>query len=278
MNGLFYFSVPASAGAPYGNCVVSVDPETGALGTPIPVGSDPDLLAVSSDGSSPLGVTGRGFCSAAQVNLATGTAGIQIPLGGNSGLYNSPQVATALTALPGFPNSVVIAYNAGVGIYDNGVLRGSEWTEPSNAVYALLANGTKSEIYAAGSTFANTGYNTFTYNASGLTFLATAPVVENFANYGAEEIQIAGGTLYTDYGQAFNAETGALLGSLDAAGTTVTNGPIFADTTLGLAFILDNAQGAAYGVGNAKLHPDSDLQSLQLPSHGLSDTSGAAAR
>jgi hypothetical protein len=41
-NGLFYVSVPSAAGPPYGNCVVSVDPATGALGTPIFVGSEPD--------------------------------------------------------------------------------------------------------------------------------------------------------------------------------------------------------------------------------------------
>ena len=35
VSGLLYVTVPSSAGAPYGNTVVSVDPETGNLGTPI---------------------------------------------------------------------------------------------------------------------------------------------------------------------------------------------------------------------------------------------------
>jgi hypothetical protein len=54
-DGLFYLSIPSSAGAPYGNSVVSVDPVTGALGTPIFVGSEPDRLALSTDGSVLLG-------------------------------------------------------------------------------------------------------------------------------------------------------------------------------------------------------------------------------
>jgi hypothetical protein len=45
-NGLFYLSVPSAAGAPYGNTIVSIDPLTGKTGTPIPVGSEPNRLAI----------------------------------------------------------------------------------------------------------------------------------------------------------------------------------------------------------------------------------------
>lgn len=248
-NGLFYVSVPASAGAPFGNSVVSVDPETGALGSPIPVGSDPNQLAISSDGTI-LWVGLDQASAVRQVNLTTGTAGSKFPIGGSTADLKGPVVVDALTALPGSPNSVVESYFGNVGIFDNGVLRGSPWTEPSNAIYALQADGSKDEIYAAGGTYQNSGYNILQYSTSGLTQLATAPAVYNFANDNAGEIQVANGTLYTDYGQAFNAETGTLLGSFDATGTTVATGPIFADTALGRAFILDNSQGAAYGVSS----------------------------
>lgn len=250
VNGLLYVSVPDSAGAPYGDSVVSVDPETGTLGTPIPVGSDPNQLAISSDGTI-LWVALDDDSAVRQVNLTTGTAGLQFPLAAVGAPYSAGQHVNALAALPGSPNSVVVAWSGYVAIFDSGVLRGTQWTNPSNAAYALLADGSKSEIYTAGSSYRNTGYITFSYNASGLSFLATAPAVYTFANYPGGEIQITGGTLYTDYGQAFNAETGAFLGSFNATGTTVASGPIFADTTLGLAFILDNSQGYAYGVNNA---------------------------
>ena len=52
VNQLFYLSIPSSAGAPYANSVVSLDPVTGALGTPIFVGSEPNRLALTSDGNS----------------------------------------------------------------------------------------------------------------------------------------------------------------------------------------------------------------------------------
>src|SRR5215472_6131160 len=129
-NGLFYVSVPSSAGPRYGNSAVSVDPETGALGTPIPVGSEPDQLAISSDGTV-LWVGLAGTSAVREVNLTTGTAGLQFSMGGNGGVYQNPPRPLALAALPGSPNSVVVAtqtpftYQGTVAIFDNGVLRGT---------------------------------------------------------------------------------------------------------------------------------------------------------
>ncbi|MDE3105223.1 MAG: IPT/TIG domain-containing protein [Acidobacteriota bacterium] len=246
-NGLFYLSVPSSAGAPYGNSVVSVDPLTGTLGTPIPVGSEPNQLAISSDGSV-LWVGLDGASAVRQVNLTTNTAGMQFSLGGNAGVYATPPTALALAVLPGLPNSVVVSRDtafsqSSVAIFDSGVLRGSAYsTALAPTFYALAVNGTKSEIYAAGG-----GYQTFTYDATGLKPLATGPSGLTYAGYNTNEMQIAGGVLFTDNGQAFDAESGNLLGTFYSSGTTVAAGPVFADPTLGLAFVLDTA----YTTGSA---------------------------
>lgn len=246
-NGLFYVSVPSSAGAPFGNSVVSVDPETGALGTPIPVGSEPDQLAISSDGTI-LWVGLDGASAVRQVNLSTGTAGLQFSLGGNSGVYATPPKALALAALPGSPNSVVVTwpnnYQGNIAIFDSGVLRGSAASASSGGDYALIANGAKSEIYAGGGS-----YQTFTYSASGLTPLGTGPSGFTYASTN-NGMQIAGGTLYTDFGRAFDSESGALLGTFYVSGTTAAQGPTVADTTLGLVFMLDSSSGAPYGSYN----------------------------
>ena len=240
--GLFYVSVPSSAGAPYGNSVVSVDPATGALGTPILVGSEPDLLAITSDGHY-LWVSLDGAAAVRQVDLTTSTAGLEFSFGNNSGYYDSPPTVTALSALPGAPNSVVVALQGGagsatpsLGIYDSGVLRGTSatnnyYSEP----YALQVDGTRSEIYAAGQGF----YTTYTYNSSGITQLATN-TSGNYANYSQNEIQVVGGRLYTDFGTVDDAESGSLLGTFYSSGTTVALGSTTVDTTLGRAFILDS--------------------------------------
>src|SRR5690348_621283 len=45
-----YVSVPSRAGVG-GNSIVHIDPKTGALATPVFVGSEPNRLAVAGDGS-----------------------------------------------------------------------------------------------------------------------------------------------------------------------------------------------------------------------------------
>jgi uncharacterized repeat protein (TIGR01451 family) len=251
VNGLLYASVPSSAGAPYGNSIVSVDPETGALGTPIPVGSEPNKLALSSDGTI-LWVGLDGASAVRQVNLTTNTAGLQFTLGNNGGIYENPATALALAALPGSPNSVVVSMSNGyselsLAIYDNGTLRGSGITgsAPASSGYALQVDGTKSEIYAG----AQNSYNTFTYSSAGITAKATASN-GSYASASSDEMQIAGGVLYTDFGTAYDPEAGALLGTFYSSGTTAAAGPTVADTTLGKLFVLDNSSGYTYGSYN----------------------------
>jgi hypothetical protein len=248
MNGLLYLSVPSSAGATYGNSIVSVDPETGALGTPIRVGSEPNKLALSSDGTI-LWVGLDGASAVRQVNLTTGTAGLQFSLGGSSQTYSNPATAFALAALPGSPNSVVVAtqlsyiYEGVLGIYDSGVLRGTATpaTNFSNTFYALQVDGTLNEIHAGGST-----YSTYTYGSTGLTLTSSSPSGNAFANTSSDEMQVAGGTVYTDFGQASDAESGVLLGTFYVTGSTVARGPVFADKALGKVFILDSSSSAGY--------------------------------
>jgi hypothetical protein len=239
-NGLLYVSVPSSAGAPYGNSVVSVDPETGALGTPIPVGSEPDKLAISSDGTV-LWVGLDGASAVRQVNLTTGSAGLQFTLGGNGGIYETPPTVLALAALPGAANSVVVALNESapasspaIGIYDSGVLRGTGGT---NTADALQVNGATGEIYAAGYGV----YAVYTYSANGLTLKGSASN-GNYGSYASDDLQVAGGRAYTDFGTVYDAEAGALLGTFYASGSVAAQGPTVADTTLGLAFVLDSPQ------------------------------------
>jgi len=258
VNGLFYVSVPSSAGAPYGNSVVSVDPETGTLGTPIQVGSGPDQLAISSDGTI-LWVGLDAASAVRQVNLTTGTAGLQFTLGGNNGLYEYPQTASALTALPGENNSVVVATSSGsLAIYDSGVLRGSA---VSFTASALQSNGTTSEVYAAG----YSEYGVFTYSPTGLALRGTASN-GSYASYSGGDLQVIGGRTYTDFGTVYDAEAGALLGTFYLNGTTAAQGPTVADTTLGLVFILDESQSYSYGSYN-------QIQSFSLSTYTSASSS-----
>ena len=109
-NGLLYLSVPSSAGPAYGNSVVSVDPQTGAIGTPIRVGAEPNKLAVTDDGKF-LWVALDGAAAVRKVDLTTGAVGQPFGFAGNGGIYQSPATVTAMIALPGSDNSVVVSTN-----------------------------------------------------------------------------------------------------------------------------------------------------------------------
>lgn len=241
-NGLFYASVPSSAGPPYGNSIVSVDPATGALGTPIHVGSEPNKLAITSDGHY-LWVGLDGASAVRQVDLTTGTAGLQFTLGGNAGLYENPGTALALAALPGSPNSVVVSSSnefsdLALAIYDSGVIRGSGTGGSigiTGSANALQVDGTRGEVYAG----SQNQYNTYTYSSTGLTPLASSSSGA-YTAYTDDEMLIAGGKLYTDLGGVYDAESGDLLGTFYSSGTTAATGTTTADTTLGKAFILTN--------------------------------------
>ena len=93
----------------------------------IPVGTSPNKLALSTDGTQLfVGIDGAG--AVAQVNLAQGKVVNQFGIGGGPGVYNPPYTAAALAAVPGLPNSVAVATvgdisGAGVTIFDSGVAR-----------------------------------------------------------------------------------------------------------------------------------------------------------
>ena len=251
VNGLFYVSVPSSAGAPYGDSVVSVDPETGNLGAPIPVGSEPNKLAVTADGKYLwVGLDGAG--AVRKVDLTAGTAGLQFSLGGNGGIYETPPTAVALAALPGATDSVIVSSSnnpspLAITIFDSGVARASTGTSSYyiNEPYALQVDGTKNEIYAGGA-----GYTTYTYSANGVTAKATSTTSATYASYSSDEMQLAGTQLFTDYGGVYDPESGSLLGTLYSTGTTAASGPTVADTTLGKAFVLDDSIAYSYGSYN----------------------------
>jgi trimeric autotransporter adhesin len=250
-NGLFYLSVPSAAGAPYGNTIVSIDPLTGMTGTPIPVGSEPNRLAITSDGKY-LWVALDGAAAVRKVDLTTGTAGLQFPIGPSG---SSNDTVAALAAIPGAPDSVVVsAYYGGdttptgvsLTIYDNGVARPNSVQFGTYAPFpwALLVEGTKSEIYGPGQVYTPDAYITYSYDANGVTQKTSTNSSLSYATNNNDDVQIVGNTLYTDYGQGVDAETGALLGTFYSSGTTVAQGAITVDTNLGKAFILEDSAGA----------------------------------
>ncbi len=122
-----YASVPSSAGV-NGNTITVIDPWTGNVGPAVPVGSEPNKLALSDDGQY-LYVGLDGAAAVRRVHVPTLTPGLQFVLGSN--LSGTPFFVEDMEVLPGEPQAVAVSrryegispQHAGVGVYDNGVMR-----------------------------------------------------------------------------------------------------------------------------------------------------------
>jgi DNA-binding beta-propeller fold protein YncE len=115
---LLYAAIPASS-ATNPNTVIPVDPTTGTLGTPIPVGKDPRLLAASSDGKS-LYVALYGDQTVQRINLQTSAVERTFPFSPNPFCISCSILgATDLQAVPGSLQQVVLAQGSMISLYND---------------------------------------------------------------------------------------------------------------------------------------------------------------
>jgi trimeric autotransporter adhesin len=230
-DGLLYASVPTEAVGALGNCVVGIDPLTGTMMRQIWVGTNPNKLAISTDGTQLfVGLDGAG--AVAQVNLTQGKVVNQFSLGGGPGVYDAPYLAQYLAAVPGSPNSVAVAIQGsfssgtGVTIFDSGVPR---TTNSSTSGEGPLSFGSSaSNLYVAGSTVQD-----LTVSSTGITAETTI-----YSSSGAvSALQYDNGRLYLSTGAVVNTSTGLLLGTFYSSASTPASGPVVSDSTLGSAFV-----------------------------------------
>ena len=234
VDGLLYASVPATAAGAIGNAVVGIDPNTGAITRQIQVGTNPNKLALSSDGTQLfVGIDGAG--AVAQVNLAQAKIVNQFSLGGGPGVYNAPYTALSLAAVPGLPNSVAVATTgeygsgSGVAIFDSGVARTGSSVNVAGGPLSFGSSASKLYLgssYIDALTLGSTGITNSTQLAS------TQSTLSN--------LQYDNGSLYLSNGQVLNAATGGLNGTFYSATNTQANGPVVSDSTLGSAFLAVN--------------------------------------
>lgn len=230
-DGLLYASVPATAAGAIGNAIVGIDPYTGTITKQIQVGTTPNKLALSTDGTQLfVGIDGAG--AVAQVDLSQEKIVNQFSLGGGSGIYNAPYTAAYMAAVPGLPNSVAVAttgeYNNGadVTIFDSGVAR----TGSSVSVgEGPLSFGTSASTLYLGASY----IDVLTVGATGITNSTQLSSISTSLSW----LQYDNGSLYLSNGQVLNATTGALNGTFYTAANTQASGPIVSDSTLGRAFM-----------------------------------------
>ncbi|MES1228171.1 MAG: hypothetical protein ABUL72_05830 [Armatimonadota bacterium] len=217
-SGHIWASVPGSVGAPYGNTVVEINPATGTIIGSIPVGSDPNALAISDD-SKRLYVGLDGALSICPVDLNARTALPAFTLAPNT--FGGSQTVADLAVQPG-NNKVVAAVQADIGdsgiggpfIYDDGAHRGQT---------GKLYEGTRLVWPNSSTIFAvNVGFspqNTFkdTIDATGITKTET---FENILL--GHHITLIGNKIVSSAGDVVDSASGAKLGKLGGAASGIT--------------------------------------------------------
>ena len=213
----FYASLPATSPT-NPNTLVTIDPNTGAVGSPIPIGNDPGALGLSDDGQI-LYVALNGDNAIVPFNLATQTAGAEIPLGADSS--KGPLNAIDIQVQPGNSGTVVATlstssyYGAdGVALVENGQVVSEYLSDPPNSV---AVGGTRfvgsSDVYGWDTNYGTNGLLHFVIDG---TELLEAPGISS--SYGVGPFDSIGSNLYDTNGQVFNATTGSSVGTITGLG------------------------------------------------------------
>jgi hypothetical protein len=114
-----YAVLPSSSTSISGNSIVAIDPTNGSVGSPIQVGSEPNMLSETSDGNY-LYIGLSGAKSLGRFNLLNQTLDLTVPIYSTS-VYASGEVAAAnIATVPGSDSSLALEMvsNGGIGIFD----------------------------------------------------------------------------------------------------------------------------------------------------------------
>jgi hypothetical protein len=184
-----HVSVPGTGGGSLGNSITSIDPVPGTVVNSTFIGSEPNKLALSSDGQTLwVGLNGAG--SVRRFETVSRTPGQQFSLGIDS--YDGPRQASNMAVMPGSPGTVAIhrsSSSSTIALYDDGVPRAQTIfnTGPlkfgSGSTLFVLSGGVrKVAVSSSGLTLVNNTYTNFSGNAieyaNGLSYINTGMVVD----------------------------------------------------------------------------------------------------
>jgi len=254
-----------------GNTIVAITPETATVGAPVPIGSQPENMALTDDGQI-LYILLIGSESVARFNMLTQQAGFTASLPNNS-IYGSISPRD-IAAQPGTENTIVVDLGEGIGnaIFDfnpaaqSAAIRGNASGPYTGSCLQFLdANDMFAfDIDTTGSTF-----NHYTITGAGYSYYANF-TTSTLNNFGC--IKLSGGLAYANAGGVANPTTvpatqlGVFLG-LNSGGTFSNLHAFAPDTSLQRAFFMANTTTNTSGVmdGIAAYNQSNYLLSTRLP-------------
>ena len=227
-NGKVYASISGTAAA-HPNTVAVINAASGVVESYIAVGSQPDVLALSSDGSF-LYVGIDDASGVARIALSTNTVDQQFFLPTSPRSPQSHYHAGNIVPLPGLPQSVAVTLdylgsyppNDGVAIFDNGVQRpnrlgGASFNSQGTLNAALLTGSATS-----GKLYAYDGFSTFAQlivDANGVTLGQTFTPAAGSGGGSNSRIKFdpGSGSVYTSGGQIIDPAALTVTGTFPLA-------------------------------------------------------------
>jgi hypothetical protein len=239
VNQVIYLSLPSDTGS-NGNTIQVINPVTGALGSSVFAGSEPNLLAVSTT-SKYLYASLDGSSSLQRFVLPGLTTDINVSFG-TASFYGS-YVAMDLQASPMSDGTVAVVLGTpgtspeeegGVQIYDNAVTRptplcgfieiGCTGLGTGGGLFdSIQWNPAGTEMYALNNE--DTGFNFYTIPVTSNGFGAVTSYGALAGGFGDKlHYDATTNLLYTDDGVVINPSTGTKVGEFDASGLAVPDG------------------------------------------------------
>jgi len=240
---LVYASMPSwSVTDP--NTVIPIDGATGNLGTPIAVGNDPGLMALSSDGKY-LFVVANQDQTVQRINLSTNLVEKTFNFPPNNCSYCGTQTAVDLKGGPGSPQNFVLALTGEVALYNSlGLVNYVPTNYSAFGDFTSFAfAGSPLTIYSLPFTNAQSNFfNVITMNSKGLTF--ALPQVYGVNTTTGAQVVSDGTLLYTSAGEVWNPATQTQTGSFPVTTYNATSFPNV------YSLLMDNASGHIFSIGD----------------------------
>ena len=247
--GMLYAAIPPTATA-NPNTVIPIDPTTGITGTPIQIGTNPTLLAASSDGAY-LYVASDGAETVQRINLKTGVVERTFAYTPNiycSTCYNLN--ATDLQTIPGNPQEVLLSQGSWLTLYNDA---GTVNYVPNDGICckadpdfgSIALAGNPLTVYGLPFSYLGNYFQIANLTSSGLEYTRPTGSSSGPNNTTGNQVLSDGTLLYTSSGQVWNPSTQTQIGAF----------PVQAGNTVDIA--LDSKLGQIYSVGSQSYGSDS---------------------
>jgi hypothetical protein len=277
-----YAALPSTSTAITGNSLVAIDPVTGSVGTPIQVGSEPNLLSETSDGNY-LFIGLSGAKSLGRFNLLSQTMDVTVPIVSTAFGNSGDVAATSIAAVPGTDSSVAVEFNSfnGIGIYDISGSTGAFRSKVSSAYSGdnpVFTDPTHFYAYDAYTTGAE--FYRYTIGPSGVTQI-DGTTLNGFGGFGGK-LAVDGGLVFGSSGGIVNPSTtppsqvAVLPLGNGTSSTSLSGGGVIPYQAESKAFVIgvNTAGTAAYYLERFDTQHFTQEQQIQLPGNSVSSLPG----